>query len=176
MQNAVKHLCCRKDKDKEKDKHKDKNKEKEKEKDNEPNILADFSACMFEYDDVEKFEEAFRTMRTKVEKQTLACSSEECCILIDDALESVGKKVDAKLKQLGDQSSPDKRCDTQVLPEKTNELLAAARLKKKSPRKKTKKGKRTWVEKFHKGKKKKGPTEVMEAQELPKVCSVCEAE
>jgi hypothetical protein len=61
---------------------------------------------------------------------------EEYCILIDDALESVGKKVDAKLKQLGDQSSPDKRCDTQVLPEKSNELLAAARLKKKSPRKK----------------------------------------
>jgi hypothetical protein len=39
-------------------------------KDKDINILADFSACMFEYEDKEKFEIEFAILRTKVEKQT----------------------------------------------------------------------------------------------------------
>lgn len=96
-----------------------------------------------------------------------ASGSEECCTLIENALDSVEKEVEAKLK-MGSQSQHDEGCDTQAIP-RTNELLTAARLKKKSPRKKTSKRKRTWVEKFHK-KKKTRPSD-METQELPKVHS-----
>ena len=98
---------------------------------------------------------------------TPASRSEECCVLLDDALDSVGKVIAAKL-QLGNESNPDKGCDTQVIAEKSNENLAAARLKKKSPRKKTKKRKLSWLDKFHKGKKKKELAEVVKAQELTK--------
>lgn len=34
------------------------------------NILSDFSACMYEYEDEATFEEAFSTIRSKVHKQT----------------------------------------------------------------------------------------------------------
>jgi hypothetical protein len=51
MQNAIKHLP-------------------KQEKDKGSNILADFSACMFEYEDKEKFETEFVMLRTKVQKQT----------------------------------------------------------------------------------------------------------
>ena len=34
----------------------------------EPNILLDFSACMYEYEDEATFEEAFNTMRSKASK------------------------------------------------------------------------------------------------------------
>jgi zinc finger SWIM domain-containing protein 3 len=36
----------------------------------EPNILADFSACMYEYEDKATFQEALNIMRTKASKQT----------------------------------------------------------------------------------------------------------
>ena len=55
MQNAVKHLCSNKD---------------DANDDEESSILADFSACMYEYDDKGTFEEAFDIMRGKVQKQT----------------------------------------------------------------------------------------------------------
>ena len=35
-----------------------------------PSILADFSACMYEYEDEATFQEAFNIMRTKASKQT----------------------------------------------------------------------------------------------------------
>jgi zinc finger SWIM domain-containing protein 3 len=55
MQNAVKHLRSHKD---------DANDEEES------SLLADFSACMYEYDDKATFEDAFDTMRGKGQKQT----------------------------------------------------------------------------------------------------------
>ncbi|XP_051184174.1 protein FAR1-RELATED SEQUENCE 5 isoform X3 [Lolium perenne] len=76
MQNAAKHLHVEKDEEKKKDKKKEKKKEKEKNKDNkteeneETGILSDFSACMFEYEDMEEFEQKFDLMRKKVSKQT----------------------------------------------------------------------------------------------------------
>jgi len=36
----------------------------------EPNILLDFSACMYEYEDEATFEETFNIMRSKASKQT----------------------------------------------------------------------------------------------------------
>ena len=40
------------------------------ENEKEPSILADFSACMYEYEDEATFQEAFNIMRTKASKQT----------------------------------------------------------------------------------------------------------
>ena len=37
---------------------------------NGSSLLKDFSACMYEYDDPETFEEAFKLMRCKLKKQT----------------------------------------------------------------------------------------------------------
>uniref|UniRef100_A0A8R7Q4E2 SWIM-type domain-containing protein n=1 Tax=Triticum urartu TaxID=4572 RepID=A0A8R7Q4E2_TRIUA len=55
MQNAVKHLCNSKVED--------------KEEDEEPHILLDFSACMYNIEDKAAFEEAFDIMRNKVDKK-----------------------------------------------------------------------------------------------------------
>jgi zinc finger SWIM domain-containing protein 3 len=52
MQNAVKHLP-----------------QKKKDEDS-PNVLAEFSACMYKYEDEEAFEEAFTAIRSKVDTQT----------------------------------------------------------------------------------------------------------
>jgi len=78
MQNAIKHLHEEKDEDKnegkkkqkKKEKNEEKNEGKKKEKNEEPSILSDFSACMFEYEDIAEFEQKFNLMRRKVTKQT----------------------------------------------------------------------------------------------------------
>jgi zinc finger SWIM domain-containing protein 3 len=77
MQNAVKHLHEEdneeenKENRKEKKKEKKRKKKKEKEEENEEtSVLSDFSACMFEYEDIAEFEEKFNLMRQKVTKQT----------------------------------------------------------------------------------------------------------
>nr|AAS58488.1 putative transposase [Triticum monococcum] len=51
-------------------KKKKKNEGKKIEKNEEPSILSDFSACMFEYEDMIEFEQKFDLMREKVSKQT----------------------------------------------------------------------------------------------------------
>jgi len=82
MQNAVKHLHeedneeenkeNRKEKSQEKKKEKKRKKKKEekKEENEETSVLSDFSACMFEYEDITEFEQKFKLMRQKVSKQT----------------------------------------------------------------------------------------------------------
>ena len=82
MQNAVKHLHeedneeenkeNRKEKSQEKKKEKKRKKKKEekKEENGETSVLSDFSACMFEYEDIAEFEQKFKLMRQKVSKQT----------------------------------------------------------------------------------------------------------
>ena len=65
MQNVVKHLCNKK---------KDEDPSKKKKKgDEETHILSEFSACfsacMYNIEDKEAFEEAFNIMRNKVEKK-----------------------------------------------------------------------------------------------------------
>jgi zinc finger SWIM domain-containing protein 3 len=66
MQNAIKHLCPLKDEEKEEEKEEGKGEDEEK----EPHILADFSECMYGYEDKAEFQEAFDNMRLKVHKQT----------------------------------------------------------------------------------------------------------
>ena len=77
MQNAVKHLHEEDDDEKKKEKKNQKKKEKKKEKKEmneeeleEASILSDFSACMFEYEDIVEFEQNFTLMRQKVNKHT----------------------------------------------------------------------------------------------------------
>jgi zinc finger SWIM domain-containing protein 3 len=65
MQNAVKHLA---EPDDEESNASPKDVDEDNEK--EPNILSDFSACMFEYEDEKTFEAAFSIMRTKTSKQS----------------------------------------------------------------------------------------------------------
>ncbi|WVZ59699.1 hypothetical protein U9M48_009809 [Paspalum notatum var. saurae] len=48
----------------------EKNEGKKKEKIEEPSILSDFSACMFQYEEIAEFEQNFDLMRKKVPKQT----------------------------------------------------------------------------------------------------------
>ena len=64
MQNAAKHLN-------EADEEESNTSPKQKAEDNEkePSILAYFSACMFEYEDEETFEQAFNTIRANASKQ-----------------------------------------------------------------------------------------------------------
>jgi len=63
MQDAVKHLA-------EPDDEESSTSPKQTTEDNEkePSILVDFSACMFEYEDEETFEQAFDTIRAKASK------------------------------------------------------------------------------------------------------------
>ena len=65
MQNVVKHLS-------EADDEESSTSPKQTTEDNEKesSILADFSACMYEYEDETTFQEAFNIMRTKAGKQT----------------------------------------------------------------------------------------------------------
>ena len=86
MQNVVKHLaeaddeesCTPKRKSskrarkasKEGQQESEMGKAEAEENEKEPSILADFSACMYEYEDEATFQEAFNIMRTKASKQT----------------------------------------------------------------------------------------------------------
>ena len=65
MQDAVKHLA-------EADDEESSTSPKQTTEDNEKelSILVDFSACMFEYEDEETFEQAFNTIRAKASKQS----------------------------------------------------------------------------------------------------------
>jgi zinc finger SWIM domain-containing protein 3 len=65
MQNAVKHLAELDD-----DESSASLEHVEEDNENEPSILSNFSACMFEYEDEETFDDAFSIMRTKTTKQT----------------------------------------------------------------------------------------------------------
>jgi len=65
MQSVVKHLAEHYD-----DESATSPKQEVKGSNKEPSILSDFSACMYEYEDEETFEQAFNSMRTKVSKQT----------------------------------------------------------------------------------------------------------
>ena len=72
MQNAVKHLSPVKNKEENKVGEEDKAEEEEDtiEEQDESHILADFSACMYAFEDKTEFQEAFDVMRSKVHKQT----------------------------------------------------------------------------------------------------------
>jgi zinc finger SWIM domain-containing protein 3 len=74
MQNAIKHLHEEKNEEEKKDKNKKaKKKVTTEEETEEEAILSDFSACMFEYEDIAdiaELEQNFNLIRQKVSKQT----------------------------------------------------------------------------------------------------------
>ena len=64
MQNVVKHLAEGDDEE-----SSTSPKQTTEENDKEPSIIADFSACMYEYEDEKTFEQAFNTIRANASKQ-----------------------------------------------------------------------------------------------------------
>ena len=99
---------------------------------------------------------------------TQAVSSQPCRILLDNALDILTKEVEEQLKKEWEGHLV-KECDTQVIPQESNQDLSVARLKEKSPQKKGSKRKSTWIDRQHK-KWKTRQTEVKETQELPTAC------
>ncbi|KAL6609544.1 hypothetical protein ACP70R_039513 [Stipagrostis hirtigluma subsp. patula] len=86
-----------------------------------------------------------------------ASSSEECCILIENALDSLSKQVQSRME--GCQSNSSEGPDSQVIPDVSKEDLSAARLKKKPAQKRRTKRERTWLDRQHKTRN-KGPATV----------------
>jgi zinc finger SWIM domain-containing protein 3 len=87
-------------------------------------------------------------------------NSEECCLMLENAIDFVGPQIEDKLNATTNAS--DKPCNDQEnidpnvqLP---NELLSAAKLKKKEVQSKNLRRKKTWLDKLLKGKRK--PTKV----------------
>jgi septation ring formation regulator EzrA len=64
---------------------------------------------------------------------TEATTSEECCILIENALDGLRKQVENRKSSA--HSNRNEGCDAQVTSEKSKELLSVARLKKKNAQK-----------------------------------------
>jgi hypothetical protein len=69
MQNAMKHLHEEKNEETNEGKKK-KGKLKNDEENEDTSILSDFSACMFEYEDIAEFDKKFDLLRKMVRKQT----------------------------------------------------------------------------------------------------------
>ena len=82
-----------------------------------------------------------------------AVLSEECSKLVDDALESLSKQVEDK--------APNTTCRTEAIFEEPDDILQAACLKKKEVEKKKSRRQKSWLEKQHPNKKKRGTTEVL---------------
>jgi zinc finger SWIM domain-containing protein 3 len=89
-----------------------------------------------------------------------AASDPECCILVDNALDCLGKQLQDKF------SEPTRiLCDTyNVQPniQQDEELLSDARLKKKDVQPRSSKRRRSWLDKTRKYRKK-----------VPDNCNVC---
>ena len=64
MQNAIKHLPSKENSEDNED-----NVDEGDNEENESSLLKAFSACMFEYEDRETFEDAFNVMRRNVKNQ-----------------------------------------------------------------------------------------------------------
>lgn len=89
-----------------------------------------------------------------VKLATQASSSEECCILIENALDSASKQVEERLN--GGTYNSDERHDANGTPQASNDLLSSARLKKKPTENRRSRRKKTWLDKLHK-RRKRGP-------------------
>jgi len=70
MKRRTKRIERRRVKRRKKRRKRKKKKEEKKEENGETSVLSDFSACMFEYEDIAEFEQKFKLMRQKVSKQT----------------------------------------------------------------------------------------------------------
>nr|XP_045086337.1 protein FAR1-RELATED SEQUENCE 5-like [Aegilops tauschii subsp. strangulata] len=139
MQNAVKHLSPVKGE--EKDEAEEKDEGEEKDEDEEPHILTDFSACMYGYEDPAAFEEAFVNMRCRMHKQTWF-----------DSIYKLEEKLNASTSDMNEPSKAQENDDPNM--QQGDDLLRAARLKKKEVQSKNSKRKNSWLDKLHKGKRK----------------------
>jgi zinc finger SWIM domain-containing protein 3 len=87
-------------------------------------------------------------------------NSEECCLMLENAIDFVGPQIEDKLNATTNAS--DKPCNDQENTDPNvqlpNELLSAAKLKKKEVQSKNLRRKKTWLDKLLKGKRK--PTKV----------------
>ena len=87
-----------------------------------------------------------------------AASFLECCLLVDNALDCLGKQIEeqitvARLKENSDRILSESN-SVQPNEQRDEDLLSAARLKKKEVQPKSSKRHRSWLEKTHKFKKK----------------------
>jgi hypothetical protein len=82
---------------------------------------------------------------------TQAASSEECCILIENALDSLCKQVEGLMSAC--QSNPTTESDDQEIDETSKKFFRTARLKKKLSQKRTSHRAKTWLDRQHKIKK-----------------------
>lgn len=92
----------------------------------------------------------FHTMAHKV------ANSAECCMLLENALDSVGPKLEEKINAstsaMNDPSKDKENADPNV--QQTDDLLRAAQLKKKEVQPKSLRRKKSWLDKMRKGKRK----------------------
>jgi zinc finger SWIM domain-containing protein 3 len=82
--------------------------------------------------------------------------SRECCLLLDDALDGVRPKLEEKLNAstcaMDEPSNNQENINPNL--QQTDDLLRAARLKKKEVQSKNLRRKKTFLQKLHKGKRK----------------------
>ena len=85
-----------------------------------------------------------------------AASYPECCLLVDNALDCLGKHIEVTVARLKENSDRILSESNSVQPneQRDEDLLSAARLKKKEVQPKSSKRHRSWLEKTRKFKKK----------------------
>jgi hypothetical protein len=108
----------------------------------------------------------FHTMAHKVANYA------ECCMLLENALDSVGPKLEEKLKASAsamEEPSNDKE-NTDPNVQQIDDLLRAAQLKKKEVQPKSLRRKKSWLDKMRKGKR-KAPKPAVSTKKGAKVCS-----
>jgi zinc finger SWIM domain-containing protein 3 len=98
-------------------------------------------------------------------------NSQECCMMLENALDCVGPQIEDKLNATT--NATNKPCNDQenIDPnvQQTNEILCAAKLKKREVQSKNLRRKKTWLDKLLKGKRK--PTKI--AASKNKGATVC---
>jgi hypothetical protein len=108
----------------------------------------------------------FHTMAHKVANST------ECCMLLENALDSVGLKLEEKLNAsasaMEEPSNDKENGDPNV--QQIDDLLRAAQLKKKEIQPKSLRRKKSWLDKMRKGKR-KAPKPAVSTKKGAKVCS-----
>uniref|UniRef100_A0ACD5X0B4 Uncharacterized protein n=1 Tax=Avena sativa TaxID=4498 RepID=A0ACD5X0B4_AVESA len=97
----------------------------------------------------------FHTLAYKI------ANSLECCLMLENALDCVGPKLEDKLNETTNATNKPSNDQENVDPnvQQTSEFLSAAKLKKKEVPSKNLRRKKTWLDKLLKGKRK--PTKVV---------------
>ena len=97
-----------------------------------------------------KLEAMLRYRNLSHEFLTLAkkvASSEECCLLLENALDSIGPQLEDKLNASSSNEPSNEQENVDPNVQQTNEFLNSARLKKKEVQSKNSKRAKTWMDK-----------------------------